>query len=211
MDKGTYTPASEEVSETATETSEDKQMETILSGSNFSLSQLEDRDWILSSDTPTSLFIKGFEGYLSEAKDDYGQMTNGFGTEADSPDETITLEEAQKRLLARIESDEKFVEEFGEKHDYVWNANEEMALVSFIFNGGHDFLKEVSGLWEWERDEDGKKIPNSKLIPSGKPKRDKEEMAQKMLLYYNAGGQPLTGLRKRRELEVKLFEGILKI
>ena len=244
MDKGTYTPASEEVSETDIETSEqttpsllevpleeqqtlesadeytkseaeevkeettEEQMETILSGSNFSLSQLEDRGWILSSDTPTSLVIKGFEGYLSEAKDDYGQMTNGFGTEADSPDETITLEEAQKRLLARIESDEKLVEEFGEKHDYIWRANEKMALVSFIFNGGYDWLKEVSGLWEWERDEDGNK---TKLIPSGKPKRDKEEMAQKMLLYYNAGGQPLTGLRKRRELEVKLFEGILKI
>ncbi len=197
----------EEVKEETTE----EQMETVLSGSNFSLSQLEDRGWIFSSDTPTSLVIKGFEGYLPEAKDDYGQMTNGFGTEADSPDETITLEEAQKRLLARIKSDEKLVEEFGEKYDYNWTDNEKMALVSFIYNGGYNWLKEVSGLWEWERDEEGRKIPDSKLIPSGKPKRYKEEIAEKMLLYINAGGQPLDGLIKRRQLEFDLFKGILKI
>ena len=53
----------EEVKEETTE----EQMETVLSGSNFSLSQLEDRGWIFSSDTPTSLVIKGFEGYLPEA------------------------------------------------------------------------------------------------------------------------------------------------
>jgi len=189
----------------------DKQMETVLSGSNFSLSQLEDKGWILSSDTPTSLFIKGFEGYLPEAKDDYGQMTNGFGTEADSPDETISIQEAQERLLSRIERDTKLVEEFGEEHDYRWTDNEKMALVSFIYNGGYNFLKEVSGLWEWERDEQGKRIPNSQLVPSGKPKRYKEEIAQKMLLYINAGGSPLEGLRKRRELERDLFKGILEI
>jgi len=190
---------------------EDTEMETVLSGSNFSLSQLEDRGWVLSSDTPTSLFIKGFEGYLPEAKDDYGQMTNGFGTEADSPDETITLEVAQERLLARIKSDEKLVEEFGEKHGYNWTDNEKMALVSFIYNGGYDWLKEVSGLWEWERDEEGRKIPDSELIPSGKPKRYKEEIAEKMLLYINAGGQPLDGLIKRRQLEFDLFKGVFEI
>ena len=189
---------------------EDTEMETVLSGSNFSLSQLEDRGWVLSSDTPTSLFIKGFEGYLPEAKDDYGQMTNGFGTEADSSDETVTLEVAQERLLARIKSDEKLVEEFGEKHGYVWKDNEKMALVSFIYNGGYDWLKEVSGLWEWERDEEGRKIPNSKLVPSGKPKRYKEKIAEKMALYYNAGGQPLEGLKKRRLLEKDLFKGVFE-
>ena len=183
-------------------------METVLSGSNFSLSQLEDRGWVLSSDTPTSLFIKGFEGYLPEAKDDYGQMTNGFGTEADSPDETITLEEAQKRLLARIKSDEKLVEEFGEKNGYVWKDYEKMALVSFIYNGGYDWLREVSGLWIWERDKDGNK---TKLIPSGKRKRYKEEIAQYMVLYYNAEGQPLEGLKTRRELERDLFKGVFEI
>ena len=54
-------------------------------------------------------------------------------------------------------------------------------------------------------------LPDSKLIPSGKPKRYKEEIAEKMLLYINAGGQPLDGLIKRRQLEFDLLKGIIKI
>jgi len=189
----------------------DEQMKTVLSQNNFTLSQLEENGWVLPSDTPISLWLKSFEGYVSKAEWDVSQNTNGFGTEADHADETITVEEAQKRLLARIESDEKLVEKFGKENGYVWTDNEKMALVSFIYNGGYAFLKEVSGLWEWERDEEGKKIPNSKLIPSGKPKRYKEEIAEYMVLYYNTGGKASTGLKKRRLLERDLFKGILEI
>jgi len=190
---------------------EDTEMEPVLSENNYSFSELEKEGWVLPSDTPTSLWIKSFEGYLSQAKWDVSQHTNGFGTEARSPNETISIQEAQERLLSRIERDTKLVEEFGEEHGYRWTDNEKMALVSFIYNGGYNFLKEVSGLWEWERDEEGKRIPDSRLVPSGKPKRYKEEIAQKMLLYINSGGRPLEGLRKRRELERDLFKGILEI
>lgn len=188
----------------------DSTLEEALSGNNFTLTQLEERGWVLPSDTPISLWLKSFEGYSSQAQWDVAQNTNGFGTKATSSDETISIQEAQNRLLARIEDDQKVVEEFGKEYDYTWTDNEREALGSFIFNGGEGFLKLVSGLFDYPRDEEGN-VTSSNLISTGKPKRSKEEIAEMMLLYVNAGGEYLQGLADRRELENALFTGKVTI
>lgn len=185
-------------------------IEGALSGNNYTLDQLKRGDsngsWVLPSDTPISLWLKSFEGYSKQAKWDVAQNTNGFGTKATSSDETISIQEAQNRLLARIEDDQKVVEEFGKEYGYTWTDNESKGLGSFIFNGGEGFLKQVSGLFDYPRDEEGN-VTSSTLIPTGKPKRSKEEIAEKILLYVNAGGEYLQGLADRRQLEHDLFTG----
>ena len=46
--------------------------------------------------------IKKFEGFTEKASWDYAQYTNGYGTRAKSPDETITRAEAARRFRAEI-------------------------------------------------------------------------------------------------------------
>lgn len=139
----------------------------------------------MPSDNSTSLLVKRFEDYNPIASEDYGQRTNGFGTEAKSLNEEINMEVAQERLMDRIEKDTRFVQSFGVEHRYNFTENETIALTSFIFNLGRGALAQVT--------KDGS--------------RSKEEIAEKMLLYINAGGQPLEGLRTRREDENSLFTG----
>jgi len=153
------------------------------SGGNITEERLE--EITMPSDNTTSLIVKRFEDYNPIASEDYGQRTNGFGTEAKSPNEEISMEVAQERLMDRIEKDTRFVQSFGVEQGYNFTENETIALTSFIFNLGKGALAQVT--------EEGS--------------RSKEEIAEKMLLYINAGGKPLEGLRKRREDEYRIFTG----
>ena len=153
------------------------------SGGNITEERL--KEITMPSDNSTSLLVKRFEDYNPIASEDYGQRTNGFGTEAKSLNEEINMEVAQERLMDRIEKDTRFVQSFGVEHRYNFTENETIALTSFIFNLGRGALAQVT--------KDGS--------------RSKEEVAEKMLLYINAGGQPLEGLRTRREDENSLFTG----
>jgi len=153
------------------------------SGGNITEERL--KEITMPSDNSTSLLVKRFEDYNPIASEDYGQRTNGFGTEAKSLNEEINMEVAQERLMDRIEKDTRFVQSFGVEHRYNFTENETIALTSFIFNLGRGALAQVT--------KDGS--------------RSKEEIAEKMLLYINAGGQPLEGLRTRREDENSLFTG----
>lgn len=158
-------------------------MANVFSGGNISEERLKEIS--LPSDTPTSLLIKRFENFLPKASFDVRQNTNGFGTEATSANEEITLMEAQNRLLARINRDSEYIKSYGKDNDYNFTNNEVAALTSFIFNLGRGALKQVT--------EEGT--------------RSKDEIATMMLKYYMAGGKKLQGLVKRRQDEHDVFTG----
>ena len=163
--------------------------EVAFSGGNISDRRLEEIRQ--PSDTPTSLMIKRFEDFKSKASFDFKQDTNGFGTIASFAGEEIDIEEAQTRLMERVNSDEAYIKSFGERYNYDWEDNEIAALTSFIYNLGRGALDQVTG----RDDEDG--------VGS----RTKEEIADAMLLYTRAGGNVLPGLVRRRQDEHDVFTG----
>ena len=127
--------------------------------------------------------IKQFEGLkLTAYKDPVGIWSIGYGhTEGVKEGDTITREEAERYLRDDLATAEAAVTAYD--HVYNWNQNEFDALVSFAYNIGAGGIKQVTGVGS----------------------RDKETVAQKMLLYYNAGGKKLEGLVRRRQAEHDLF------
>lgn len=129
--------------------------------------------------------IKKYEGCrLSAYKCPAGVMTIGYGhTVGVRSGDRITQAQADDMLLSDIAIYEKYVNDVNEKYNYNFNRNEFSALVSFTFNCGHGNLYA--------------------LLQYGK--RDKQTIAQKMLLYCNANGKPLKGLQDRRKAEQDLY------
>jgi len=153
------------------------------SGGNISERRLEEIKQ--PSDTPTSLLIKRFEDFKAKASFDFKQDTNGFGTIASFEGEEIDMEEGQIRLMERVNSNDEYIRSFGERYNYDWNDNESAALNSFIYNLGRGALNQVTA----------------------EGTRSKEEIANAILLYVNAGGRELPGLVRRRQDENALFIG----
>ena len=129
--------------------------------------------------------IKAKEGFSAKAFWDHKQWTNGYGTQAKDGSETITKEEAEKRLAADVEKRKAYVLTFGKKNGYSWGEQQVDALTSFIYNLGYGALDSVTG----------------------KGKRSNEEIAKAMLQYNKASGQVNAGLAKRRGEETALFSG----
>lgn len=129
--------------------------------------------------------IKQYEGCrLSAYKCPAGVLTIGYGhTVGVRSGDRITQEQADELLLSDIKIYENYVNDANEKYNYKFNRNEFSALVSFTFNCGQGNLYA--------------------LLQFGK--RDKQTIAQKMLLYCNANGKPLKGLQDRRKAEQNLY------
>ena len=127
--------------------------------------------------------IKQFEGLkLTAYKDPVGIWSIGYGhTKGVKAGDTITQEQADAFLKEDVSAAEEAVSAY--HHVYHWNQNEFDALVSFAYNIGTGGIRQVTGAGS----------------------RDKETIAQKMLLYYNAGGKKLEGLVRRRQAEHDLF------
>lgn len=127
--------------------------------------------------------IKQFEGLkLTAYKDPVGIWSIGYGhTKGVKEGDTITREEAERHLRDDLATAEAAISLYDEV--YHWNQNEFDALASFAYNIGPGGIRQVTG--------------------SGS--RDKETIAQKMLLYYNAGGKKMEGLVRRRQAEHDLF------
>lgn len=134
--------------------------------------------------------IKEFEGcYLEAYYDSVGVITIGYGITNADRDITgmtivkgmkITSEIAEKWLRnSLLKSYLPKVLKYDKK--YNWNQNELDSLLSFCYNIGS--IKE--------------------LTKNGT--RTKEQIAESMLLYVNAGGKPLKGLARRRKAERNLF------
>lgn len=127
--------------------------------------------------------IKQFEGLkLTAYRDPVGIWSIGYGhTKGVKEGDTITREEAERYLRDDLATAEHAVSIYDSV--YHWNQNEFDALVSFAYNIGAGGIRQVTGAGS----------------------RDKETIAQKMLLYYNAGGKKLEGLVRRRQAEHDIF------
>ncbi len=125
--------------------------------------------------------IKKFEGFTQRAEWDYAQHTNGYGTRALFPGETIDRAEAERRFHAEIGEARAIVERNAPHADEGTKA----ALTSLTFNAGDKWTR--SGLGEALRQGD-------------------TETARELFLQYNkAGGQTLPGLATRRMAEAEWF------
>jgi lysozyme len=122
--------------------------------------------------------IKTFEGFTSQAKWDYAQHSNGYGTKALYPGEAITPEEAERRFAAEIAVARGIVE----KHAAGWDEGTKAALTSLTFNAGTKWIS--SGLGD--------------AVRSG----DIEGVRERFVQYSKAQGEVLPGLLKRRLAEV---------
>jgi lysozyme len=134
-------------------------------------------------------YIKKTEGFRARPYGDYKQLSIGYGTKANSPDEVIDEKEAEKRMIEKLTGFQKTVLNYNNKYGYNWNQSQIDALTSFTYNTGEGNLKKLLG--------DGK--------------RSNEEIAVKMKEYNIAGGEVNQGLVKRRENEVSLFAGNMNL
>lgn len=135
-------------------------------------------------------FVKDAEGFVPSAYlDPVGVITLGYGfTRIHGRSllisDTITEVEAIGVLKEELEDFADCVIKFDDKHDYEWNENQIAALTSFSYNLGKGSISQVTNGGE----------------------RTNELIAEKMLLYVNAGGEPLPGLITRRIAESNQFK-----
>lgn len=127
--------------------------------------------------------IKEYEGLrLAAYKDAVGVPTIGYGhTSGVRMGDTINKQTAE--LLLEDDLAPVMLKLSTYNSIYKWNINEYNALLSFGYNLGSGAIDQVTN----------------------KGKRSKKEIAEKMLLYYNAGGKKLEGLVDRRKAEHDLF------
>jgi lysozyme len=123
--------------------------------------------------------IKRFEGFAPEAKWDFAQHSNGYGTKALYPGEVITKSEAEQRFAAEIGIARAAVARFVPGLD----EGTEAALTSLTFNAGPGWMRAGLGA----------------AIKAG----DLESAKRLFVQYVNAGGQRLAGLEARRAAEVQ--------
>ena len=125
--------------------------------------------------------IKQWESCRLEAYDDgTGTWTIGWGhTAGVKPGDTCTQAQADAWLLEEVTRFNNHVN--GYDDTYHWTQNEEDALTSFAYNIGNIDQLTANGT------------------------RTKAEIADKMLLYVNAGGKYMEGLARRRKQERALF------
>ena len=130
-------------------------------------------------------FVKEREGFRMNAyQDSVGVWTIGFGsTHGVKEGDHISLQNAEKLLQRELEDFQHYVERYSNRVGYYWNQQQVEALTSFIFNLGKGRLNQLT--------QDGT--------------RSNEVIAEKMKLYYNAGGVKLRGLELRRLAESEHF------
>ncbi|MGE0382324.1 MAG: lysozyme [Hyphomicrobium sp.] len=122
--------------------------------------------------------IKRFEGFSAQAKWDYAQNSNGYGTKARFAGEMITAEEAERRFQAEIAKSEALVDKFAPNVAEGLRA----ALTSLTFNAGTTWMN--AGLGD--------------AVRAG----DLGEVRRIFVQYDKAGDQSLPGLTARRLAEV---------
>ena len=127
--------------------------------------------------------VKKFEGFQAQAKWDYKQYTNGYGTVAASADEVVTEAVAEQRLMLELGKAAASVEAFVPANTPV---GVEQALTDATFNLGAGW--QSAGL--------GKAVKAS----------DWAAAKEHLLQYNHAGGEVLKGLTARREAEVAWFD-----
>jgi len=125
--------------------------------------------------------IKTSEGFTAQAKWDYKQHTNGFGTKAEYPGEVIDTATANKRFNKAIEQAAAIVDRVNPNLD----PGSRAAMITLTFNAGNAW--ENAGLGAAIRAGD---IPKAKEL---------------FLQYNRAGGEVNEGLVQRRAREASWF------
>jgi lysozyme len=126
--------------------------------------------------------VKGFEGFTPKAQWDYKQHSNGYGTKAQSPNETIDQPTADARLTSELGKAQASVDSFAPGLP----EGARKALTSLTYNAGPGWMK--AGLGD--------------AVKSGDM-----DKAQSLLLQYNkAGGKEEPGLTARRQQEASWFD-----
>ena len=136
-------------------------------------------------------FIKEKEGFSSSPYLDavgiptiaYGTTYYPDGTRVAMTDVSVSKAEGEILLRHSLQSFLEYVIKYGEDNEYDWNQKQIAALTSFCYNGGKRWLRQVT--------DNGK--------------RDNDTIAEKMRLYFNAGGRKLKGLETRRNGEADHF------
>jgi GH24 family phage-related lysozyme (muramidase) len=121
--------------------------------------------------------IRAFEGFTPEAKWDYAQFSNGYGTKARYAGEVIDRAEADRRFEAAVAKARAVVERAAPDVD----AGTKAALTSLTYNAGETWVR--SGL--------------GAAVRSG----DLDQVRSIFMQYNKAGGQVLEGLVSRRAAE----------
>ena len=136
-------------------------------------------------------FVKEKEGFREKAYlDSAGVATVGYGStriygKKVNLEDTLSKSEAEEILKEDLQSFLDYVLASQTGWGYSWNNNQVAALTSFVYNLGEGALKQVT--------QNGT--------------RSNEVIAEKMKLYYNAGGVKLKGLEIRRNEESAHFLG----
>lgn len=129
-------------------------------------------------------FIKQYEGKARlNAWWDSKQHSIGYGTKANSPNETITIQEAERRFAEDLSFRRAYVNRWQAARGRGWSSEQIDAMTSFIYNGGTGWLDQVTA-------------DNT---------RSDEEIARMMLEYHNADGKYSEGLQRRRNAEAAWF------
>ena len=128
-------------------------------------------------------YIKSKEGFHATPFWDYQQWTNGYGTQARSRTETITREEAERRLAVDVQRRRDYVVAWAQRNGRQWSEDQINALTSFVYNGGTGWLAQVTA----------------------NGSRNDEQVRNSILLYDKAGGERLAGLTQRRREESAWF------
>jgi len=127
--------------------------------------------------------IKKQEGFSPKAFWDHQQYSIGYGTKANNKDEVIDEKEAEKRLRVQIADTRSKVIKYGIKKGYSWNDNQVDALSSFAYNLGIGSLDQVTN----------------------NGTRSNLEIAAAIPKYNKASGKVESGLEKRRDVELAMF------
>jgi lysozyme len=121
--------------------------------------------------------IKTFEGYVPEAKWDYAQFSNGYGTRARYAGEVIDAGEAERRFQVEVGKARDVVE----RHAPHIDEGTKAALTSLTYNAGDSWVR--SGL--------------GAAVARG----DLDQVRSIFQQYNKAGGEVLPGLVSRRAAE----------
>jgi len=137
----------------------------------------------LASASPELLAkLKQFEGFAPKASWDYHQYSNGYGTKAQYPGETIDRTTAEKRLQAEADKASDLVDHFAPNLP----PGVRKGLTDLTHNSGTKWMNQSLG----------------KSILAG----DYDTAKQQILAYNNAGGKPLPGLTARRQADAAMFD-----
>jgi lysozyme len=121
--------------------------------------------------------IRAFEGYTPQAKWDYAQFSNGYGTRAKFAGEVIDKAEADRRFEAAVANARSIVDQ----HAAGMDEGTKAALTSLTYNAGTTWVK--SGLGD--------------AVRAG----DLDSVREIFQQYNKAGGEVLPGLVSRRAAE----------